>query len=602
MEEENELASPERPKKKVTTKALKELGSLFRYFLPYRIKFILGFLFLILSAITALIFPQAVGEIINTATGGKPSRYGDVQTLSIGLIIVLAIQSIFSFLRVYWFVEVSEKAVAALRKELFQRLISFPMSFYNQYRVGELTSRLSADIAQIQDTFTLTLAEFLRGSILLVVGTLIILNISWKLTLFMLASFPVLIVIAVVFGGMVRKNSKRGQDALASAGIIVEESLQGIQSVKAFGNELFEAGRYAAALDVVVSVALRGAILRGAFASFIIFAIFGAIVAVIWFGAVLVEAGEITVGELTSFVIYTTFVGGAVGGFGEQYAQIQRALGATERVRELLQLPIEKTELVKTHTLGRLTGNIRVEKLRFCYPGRTEIVVLDDISFEVAAGQTVAIVGPSGSGKSTLMALLLQFYQPSDGKIYFDNKPASDWSLGYLRSQMALVPQDVLLFGGTIKENILYGKPDASDTEVEMAAKQAFAHDFISAFPQGYETVVGERGVKLSGGQRQRVAIARAILRNPAILLLDEATSSLDSESEKAVQLAIDSLMKNRTTLVIAHRLSTIRNADQILVIENGKLVEKGKHQELFAKTDGVYARLATLQFQELAS
>jgi len=592
--QENDL-----PKAKITKASVQQFISLFKYVKPYRLQFFGGLLFLLLSSFTSLVFPFAIGELIDTAlkSAGKGS-FENINILAGGLLGVLLVQALFSFLRIIWFVEVAEKSAAALRKDLYARIILLPMNFFGQRRVGELASRISTDIVQIQDTFTNTLAESIRGVINLLLGIGVIIFISLKLTLFMLATFPVFVIAAIFFGKYIRKISKEASDKLADAGVVVEESLQSIQSVKAFTNEKYEMNRYATVIDNVVGITMKGAKLRGAFASFIIFALFGAIIAVMWYGAGMVQEGQITIGELTSFLIYTMFVGGAVGSFGEQYSQIQKTLGATERVRELL---LEETEPIHIQPTiiknKRLQGAISFKNVSFHYPSRPEMEVIQQIDFDIQPGEKIALVGASGAGKSTIISLLLQFYKPTQGSIFFDNQQTDTYDLSYLRSQLAIVPQDVLLFGGTIYENIAYGRLNATSDEVQTAAKQANAHEFISSFPDTYQTIVGERGIKLSGGQRQRIAIARAVLRNPAILLLDEATSSLDSESERLVQEALEELMQNRTSIIIAHRLATIRNADKIIVLQQNKIVEIGTHTELIEKENGVYSMLATMQF-----
>jgi ABC-type multidrug transport system fused ATPase/permease subunit len=376
----------------------------------------------------------------------------------------------------------------------------------------------------------------------------------------------------------------------------VQETLQGVSNVKAFNNEWFEIGRYTRSIDAVVKLAIKNGRFRGMFVSFLLFSVFGAIVLVVWYAVRI----QMNFGDLTAFVVYTAFVGGTMAGFADLYSQLQKTLGATQRVRELLR---ESTESITEHDEPlkeeyRLHGQVSFKNIAFSYPSRPEIQVLHDVSIHAASGQQIAIVGPSGAGKSTIVSLLLRFYDPQSGQILFDDKPASSIPLSQLRKQMALVPQDVLLFGGTILENIAYGKPSASQLEIEEAARKANAHEFITRFPEGYQTIVGERGIKLSGGQRQRIAIARAILKDPIILILDEATSSLDSESEALVQEALHNLMKNRTSFVIAHRLSTIRNADQIVVLEHGIIKERGTHPELLQLEDGLYRSLSKLQFE----
>lgn len=594
--------SPEDPDRgrKLNKQSLRQLGTLLQYIKPYRWRFGLGMVFLLFSSITTLVFPGVIGQLVDGALRGTGDGFlGDIDNLALVLGVAVLFQGFFSYFRIVLFVGVSERALAALRKDLYTRLIRLPMGYFSQHRVGELTSRLASDISLIQETFTTTLAELLRGLLNLVVGIGIIVYLSPKLTLLMISTFPPIIIAAVVFGRRLRKISRQAQDRLADANTVAEETLQGIQSVKAFANEWFEINRYRRALDEMVKVALRGATMRGAFATFIIVAMFGVIVLMMWYGATLIRTGQLSIGELTSFLIYTVFVGGAVGGFSEYYAQVQRTLGATERVRELLGETVEpvSTEQPNATATNPLQGKVQFESVGFVYPSRPEVQVLRELSFTLEPGQKVALVGTSGAGKSTIISLLLRFYQPQSGTILIDGQSIERFVVTDLRSQMALVPQDVMLFGGTIRENIAYGKLSATDAEVEAAAQQANAHEFITAFPDGYNTVVGERGVKLSGGQRQRIAIARAVLANPRILLLDEATSSLDSESERLVQAALDNLMEGRTTFIIAHRLSTVRNADLILVLQNGQVVERGTHNELMLISGGVYASLANLQF-----
>jgi len=413
---------------------------------------------------------------------------------------------------------------------------------------------------------------------------------------FMLATFPVLVLFALVFGKFIRSLSKKTQDELAAANVIVEETLQSITTVKSFVGEGYEVNRYSKGLNKVVQVALSAAKYRGAFISFIIFALFGGIVGVMWYGANLVASGEMSVGELVSFVLYTTFIGGSIAGLGDIYSQLQKAIGSSERVVELLN---EEKEAEKGEVLQDCKGSIDFKEVIFNYPTRPEVEVLQGVSFQIQPGEKIALVGPSGAGKSTLIQLLLRFYEVTTGQIQIDGKPISHWSLASLRSRIGIVPQEVLLFGGSIRDNISYAKPGASEEEIIGAAKKANAWQFITQFPEGLDTLVGERGIKLSGGQRQRVAIARAILKDPAILVLDEATSSLDAESEALVQEALNELMKGRTTLIIAHRLATIRKVDRIYVLTEGKIVEQGTHQELVQDAAGVYANLVRLQFAD---
>jgi ABC transporter fused permease/ATP-binding protein len=587
------------PKAKLTKNSLREVGELFKYVLPYKNKFTLGLVALVFSSILGLVFPFVTGKLVDGALTGKGQGvFGDIDTIALLLMASLAAQAVFSYLQSYWFVEVGERSLADLRKDTYSRVISLPMTFFAQRRVGELTSRIAADLTQIQDVLTSVLAQLLRQTTILIGGIILIFFMSWKLTLVMLSTFPILIAVAIYFGKKIRKFSRDAQDKLADTNTVVEETLQGITNVKAFSNEGFEINRYSTAIEGFLGIVLKSAKYRSSFVSFIIFGLFGAIVLVLWVGAKYVQAGELTVGELTSFILYTTFVGAAMGSFAELYSQVQKAVGATERVRELLkETPEPIIQSTVKPVFKRVRGDVSFEQVAFSYPSRKEVQVLKNIAFTASAGERVAFVGKSGAGKSTIVAMLLQFYKPDSGKIFIDGKDANDFALSELRNQMSIVPQDVMLFGGTIQENIGYGKPDATEAEIIEAAKQANAHEFIASFPEGYKTVVGERGIKLSGGQRQRVAIARAILKNPAILILDEATSSLDSESEKLVQDALETLMQGRTSFIIAHRLATVRTADKIVVVQNGEVIESGTHDELIEKDGGVYRAFSELQF-----
>lgn len=594
------------PKAKLTKESLREVAMLFSYLRPYRGLLIAACSALILSSLLSLCFPFFAGSLMDAATPGVtvrgpswlPHQINSVALLMLGLI---AIQAASSYFHSTSMTKIGQNALADLRRDTYARLICLPMSFFGQRRVGELNSRISADLTQIESTLIMSVPQFLRQVLLLLGGIILIASTSGRLTLIMLGAIPPVIVLAIVFGRKMRRNSREAQDQLAETSTIVEETLQGIFNVKAFVNESFEIGRYGRSMDAYLRVALQGARYRGAFIAFIIFSLFGCIVLVLWSGASLLQSGRITIGEMTRFVLYTAFVAGAMGQFADLYSQVQKAVGASHRVRELLQeqpeFDVEKPGTKISPPRQELRGLVEFRNVHFRYPSRPEVEVLKGISFAVQPGEKIALVGPSGSGKSTIISLLLRFYDPEPGEILMDGRPAPDYPLAWLRNQMSIVPQEALLFGGTIYENIAYGRPGATEAEIMEAARQAHAHEFIAPFPDGYRTLVGERGVKLSGGQRQRVAIARAILKNPAILILDEATSSLDSESERLVQLALDRLMENRTTFMIAHRLATVRRADRILVIQNGRLVESGTHTELNQKTDGLYHYLAELQF-----
>lgn len=593
------------PKAKINKETLKSVQRLLAYIKPYRLKFFGGFTFLILSSLVGLAFPGFLGALIDVSQGKHtkyhflPNNLTDIGLLALA---VLFVQAFISYFRITWFNQVAERSLADIRRDTFFKLITLEMNFFSNRRVGELNSRISADLSQIQGTITSTLAEVLRQVIIIVGGITILAIISFKLTLSILVVLPVLIVFGKFFGRFTRKISRETQDKLAESNTIVEETLQGIANVKAFVNEAFEADRYNKVIHEVVGLSIKAAKFRGLFASFVVFFMFGTISCVIWYGSYLVSINDngLTFGTLTNFIIYAAFVSASLSGLPEQYANIQKAIGSSERVLEILDEKGETVSIVESENSikHKINGDLEFRNVKFHYPSRDEIEVLKDVSFTADAGQKVAIVGPSGSGKSTTAALILQFYHPQSGELLFDGKPANTYELTDLRNQIAIVPQDVMLFGGTIRENIAYGKLTATEDEIIDAGKRANAHEFISSFPEGYDTVVGERGVKLSGGQRQRVAIARALLKDPAILILDEATSSLDSESERLVQEALEELMKHRTSIIIAHRLSTIREADKIIVLEKGVILETGNHDELLKNEQGLYRYLSGLQFE----
>jgi ATP-binding cassette subfamily B protein len=591
-----EPLSPE-DKRPLNRANLKNLVGIFRFVLPYKWLFLVGIFSLVLSSMTVLSFPYFAGMLLDIASGKPVEYFTSINQVALTLFGILIIQSIVSFTRVYAFAVTSERTLADLRQAVYKKMIWSPLTFFDSSRVGELMSRITSDVSQLQDTFTTTLAELFRQISILIIGTGIILYLAPELTLFMLLTFPVLVILAIIFGKYIRKMSRKTQDKLAEANVIVEESLQSIAVVKAFTNEVFEIFRYKKSLNEVVSVALRTARYRGLFVSFVILALFGGIVAIGWKGALLVQDGTLTAGKLFSFVFYTGFIGASIAGLGDIYSHIQRAIGASERLLELLHQP-DENDTVSAAPI-KFNGAISFDQVSFSYPSRSDFPVLKDLSFKIAAGEKVALIGQSGSGKSTIINLLMRFYPVSQGNILVDSNAAHSYNLTAYRRNIGIVPQEVILFGGTIQENIAYGKPNATLDEIKQASRQANALEFIERFPQGFETVVGERGVKLSGGQRQRIAIARAILKDPAILILDEATSSLDVKSELLVQEALEKLMEGRTSIVIAHRLSTIKKVDRIFVINEGRLAEMGSHAELTRVNNGIYSTLLKLQVQE---
>ncbi len=583
--------------------SFKEAIRVFKYLKPYSGTFSVGFIFLILSSLTALLFPYFLGQLIgrDTATPAEAAesllKFDSLNSIILALLIVFTSQAIFSFFRILLFTRVTEFTLRDIRQDAFSKLLTAPLTYYNKNKVGELTSRIATDINQLQTTFTTTIAEFVRQIITIVVGIAALVWLSPKLALIMLSVIPAVAIIAVFFGRFIRKLSKKTQDAAASSNGILEEALQGIQSVKAFTNEFFELARYKVAINEIKHLAIKGAVWRGLFVSFIILCMFGSIVFVIWQGVLLTQDGALPQSSFISFIMYTIFLGASIGSLPDLYANIQKAIGATENLMEIVEQEDEGiSSSVKAAISSRFRGDIEFKNVEFTYETRSDVPVLKNINFSISSGQQLAIVGPSGAGKSTITSLLLRFYNPINGEITIDGKNADSYDLTEYRSQFALVPQEVLLFNGTIKENIAYGRPGASDEDIIEAARKANAFVFISSFPDEFETLVGERGVQLSGGQRQRIAIARAVLRDPAILILDEATSSLDSESESLVQQALEALMKGRTSVVIAHRFSTIRNADKIVVLEDGKIIESGNHEELLAIDTGLYKKLQKMQ------
>ncbi|MBC8757655.1 ATP-binding cassette domain-containing protein [Kordia sp. YSTF-M3] len=596
-----EKKSTEKPLKKKKTSSK---YNFYTFIKPYRFVFAAGMFFLLLSSITMMLFPYLIGQLLGQDVGNSVEsstafvNLDDTSTLVTVLFVVFGAQAIFSFFKIYLFGYFTANTLKDIRIKSFTKMITSPLQFFNENKVGELTSRVATDIELLRETFNTTLSTFVGQIITVVISLMILFFMSPKLCLITLAVVPVVALFGMFFGKFIKKVSMETQDSAAKSNAILEESLVGISNVKSFVNEFFEIIKYKKTVLEVRDKTMKIVTWRGIFGTLITFCMFGSIVFVIWQGKLMVESNQISGKHFISFILYTIFVGGSIGSLPDLYAKIQQALGATESLMKILDGTTEKLALQHIKNPLNLKGNVTFENVNFAYDSRLDIEVIKNISLNVKEGQQIALVGPSGSGKSTLSSLLLQFYKPSSGSILFDGKPADQFELSKLRNEMALVPQEVILFGGTIEENIIYGDLNASKEEIIKAAKDANAHDFIMSFPDGYETYVGDRGIQLSGGQKQRIAIARAILKNPSILILDEATSSLDSESELLIQDALDRLMIGRTSFIIAHRLSTIKNCDTILVLKNGQIHETGTHDELINIENGLYKNLSELQYQ----
>ncbi len=583
----------------------KKAKSFLVYLKPYSAWYFVGFIFLILTSLTSIALPVLLGKLLGTNYSSTVpvdiniSSTDNIYTILIFLAIILPAQGIFSFFRVYTFSYVTQSTLRDLRLAAFKHLVSSPISFFDKNKVGELTSRIATDTQQIEETLATTLAEFVRQIIVITASLVLIFYFSYRLSFIMLAIIPIAAISAMIFGKFIKKLSRKAQDEAAQSNSVLEESLVGIKNLKAYTNEFFEIKNYTTTINNIRATSMKSALWRGIFIAFMLTIMLGAIVFIIWQGIELVQTGDITKAEFFQFIFLTVMLGTSIGSFPDLYAKIQKTIGATESLMKMMEEPVEPvlTNIpVKSDFL--IKGDIELKEVSFYYESRQSVTVLNKINLKVSSGQTVAIVGSSGSGKSTLASLLLGFYQPVSGSIFIDGQPFNSYNLSDLRSHIAYVPQEVILFGGTIAENIRYGKPDATEEEVIEAAKKANAHLFINGFPEGYTTLVGDRGIQLSGGQKQRVAIARAVLKNPSILILDEATSALDSESEQLVQEALDNLMQNRTSIVIAHRLSTIKKADKILVVNEGQIAEAGTHLELSQKENGLYKKLSELQFK----
>jgi len=584
---------PEKDKREVPDTPV-QWRRMIAYLSPYKFRLFLAIIGLVFSAGLSLVFPAVIQNVVDSVFSDADLQLLD--TITIVLLIVFVFRSIATFVQNYNLNFVGEKIVVDIRKELYEHLQSLSVKFFTERRVGELISRISSDVTVMRTVLTGNVSTLLQQSLTLLGSVLIMFVLNWRLTMFIIVLMPVIVVVGFVFGRYIRRISTEVQDEIAGATVVAEEVFQNIREVKSFVRESYEVSRYNNAVDTAFRAAVRLLTVRSVFGPIIAFFAFAGLSLILWFGGREVLDGRLTAGELIAFLIYGLTVAGSFAGLINLYSQFQEAIGATKRVFQILDMRPQIDDAPAAMSLDKVKGAITMNDVTFAYEDDHE--VLQDINLNIEEGEIIALVGPSGAGKSTMFNLIPRFYDPTSGVISVDGYNVQDVTQASLRQHIGIVPQETLLFGGTIRENILYGKLDATEDEVIAAAQSANAHSFISELPNGYDTVVGERGVKLSGGQRQRVAIARAILKNPSILLLDEATSSLDNESEHLVQEALSYLMKNRTTLIIAHRLSTIRVAHRIAVLDKGQIVELGTHEELMEQT-GLYAKLYEMQFRE---
>lgn len=554
----------------------------------------LGTIFLLIGSSMGLLYPQAIRVIIDSAL--EAGDAGIIDQAALMMIVIFAVESVATALRYYLFTVSGERIVARLREDLYRRIIGQEVGFFDNQRTGELMNRLASDTTVLQNTVSVNISMALRNVATVTGGVALLFYTSPKLTALMLVTVPPVVVSAVYFGRKIRKLSRDVQDALADASEVAEETIGGIRTVRSFAQESQETRRYGAEVWRAFEKARKRTVIMALFSSAAFFAGYAAVALVLWYGGHLVLDQAMSIGDLTSFILYTLLVAFSFGALGGLWADFMRATGAAERIFELMDR-VSSIPRGEGRSLEQVGGRVTLEGVRFAYPSRPDVTVLRDIDMELKPGEIVALVGPSGSGKSTIASLIPRFYDPDEGGVLIDGVSVRELEPDWLRRQIGAVAQEPILFSTSIAENIRYGREDATDEELEAAARAANAHDFIVQFPEGYQTSVGERGVQLSGGQKQRIAIARAVLKNPRILILDEATSALDAESEFLVKEALDRLMAGRTTLIIAHRLSTVRDASRVMVLDQGRVVQSGTHGELMEEREGIYHRLVQRQF-----
>lgn len=567
-----------------------------KYLRPYLFRLFFALLSVTASAILGLVFPWVIQNVVDVVLQEKNETL--LNNITLALLFVFLLRSFTSLIEVYLLNWIGERVVIDLRNDLYQHLINLPLGFFVERRVGELISRISSDVTVMRNLLTSNISTLLQQTLTLIGAIIIMFVLNARLTLFILALVPLIVIIGFAFGYYMRRISTQVQDELAGATVVAEEVLQNIREVKSFVREPYEKQRYNTAIERSFQAAIRLVRVRAVFGPTVAFLGFGAISMILWFGGREVIAGDLTGGELIAFLIYGLTVAGSFAALVGLYSSLQEAIGATKRVFQILDTQSSIIDKPDAQTIDHVRGEIQLNQVSFHY--LESIPVLDHIDLHIQAGEVLALVGPSGAGKSTLFNLIPRFYDVTSGSVQIDGHDLRDLKKASIRDHIAIVPQETLLFGGTIRENILYGKLDATEEELIAAATAANAHNFILELSDQYETIVGERGTKLSGGQRQRIAIARAILKDPQILLLDEATSSLDNESEQLVQEALARLMHNRTTIIIAHRLSTVNIANRIAVLDKGQITELGNHEQLM-QLNGLYARLYEMQFHDAA-